>query len=1283
MTIAIIATIVISVIIYEKSGLLSYQLSNYVNDHYLKTTNFRFSCGRLSVDLAGRASLASPVLRYNDGLQVVELFRARRIAFRFDISQVLKLRAMISDVVIERPTIVLQRNDQGDYILPRPTPAEERPASSSVAPHIDVESFALSGLTLVLKGEGERLTVTDVNLEGFLRWTENKGEIEISKGDGVIKEKEISIDSFTLKAHTEQGAVVADRIEVRTARSFAVVSGRYEAGRMHHVQAVFNPLDLAELSATGLISEEGELGGNVVVDGVPDSLMVRGSVTGRGLGLVFNGVSFEGVVTPEQIYLSNVQGGVYGARLNGDLTYRTDVGNYSFHGVCEGLDISQGFVPDGGVPKTDFNGLVTVEYDSPQKAYEFRGDLRRSTIDGFQADRMQFRIGYRETSGVRFREVTMTRPGFVVKASGLIDANDNVDMIVALEGNDITYLAEYFVLPDIDGTVDLSGRLVGPLDAFQLNLNGNWYDLAYEFVHIDTAQVTAEAKNVPSDASHATISVHGRSLRLWDRVFESPSALIEADAQKVTFQDLSFSHGDTFVTGRFEVVSDGDEQNVLVSDIRVEMPHSSWMNTHPTTLVLDAETIRVDSLVLVSDGQLVGGMGTYSAATRTCDFRAWSDNLDLTFVKEVAGWTFPLAGNGTVRGSVKGEIDDPAITVRAQLRDGVVDSLAFDYVEIEGNSGDGGYVLDRLMIASGRDSLVAEGRWDYGDSPLKVVREGFDRAKTAAAPLKVTVKCPHFELAKIFRVLREADPLGGAFEGDVYVDNTLGNPRVRLSGSLVSLPQGRFRLPNVPLDLTYENMILTIRGAEFDDGNTRASLTGTLPLNLGMGRAFGLVGSAPVALNILVESEDLSDVSEYFDEVAVSGGRLDGRISITGTSNEPHYAGTLNVQKGVLRVAGTEELYREINARLSIDRRRLVLTSLSGKEGKKGRFSGSGWAEVEGFHLDRYELQLQFTDITIASIPGLESTQNGTLKITSEKPSYATVPRIAGQLAVTQANVTLDLGNEPQAPSPLTMPTDRPSWLCNIDVDAPKNVWLRNRDLNVELGGTLIIHRDNDGLYFRGDLSPLRGSYLLYNNKFHVTGGRVDFSTGFTLRPGLSLDAYTSHRRSGEDERRIYLNLAWPPDKPEPTITLSYDVPGYSQADLWRMLGGQVAVGSAQTATGAAQNIASSYLERILNAQMRDMTIDVESVPRDDTRGVGTGQALSVALGRYLSPDLYLKYRQGISYTTEREVEVEYRVSNLVLLRSEFLRHSGGLAGSSRRQTTDEVNFDIKFRWEY
>lgn len=51
--------------------------------------------------------------------------------------------------------------------------------------------------------------------------------------------------------------------------------------------------------------------------------------------------------------------------------------------------------------------------------------------------------------------------------------------------------------------------------------------------------------------------------------------------------------------------------------------------------------------------------------------------------------------------------------------------------------------------------------------------------------------------------------------------------------------------------------------------------------------------------------------------------------------------------------------------------------------------------------------------------------------------------------------------------------------------------------------------------------------------------------------------------------------------------------------------------------------------------------------------------------------------------TSERQVDIEYRISNLVLLRSEIIQYSNkGLAGKDR-PGTDEINFDIKFRWEY
>jgi autotransporter translocation and assembly factor TamB len=300
------------------------------------------------------------------------------------------------------------------------------------------------------------------------------------------------------------------------------------------------------------------------------------------------------------------------------------------------------------------------------------------------------------------------------------------------------------------------------------------------------------------------------------------------------------------------------------------------------------------------------------------------------------------------------------------------------------------------------------------------------------------------------------------------------------------------------------------------------------------------------------------------------------------------------------------------------------------------------------------------------------------------------IPSVTGQLDVREAVVTRTLAAQEGPPSPWTVPTETPSWLCDLELHAPKNVWVRNPEVSVEMGGDVILKRDRQGVYLRGDLMVLRGSYTLYNNKFRITDGRFDFATATTLRPGIYLEAFTPHRRSGDIEHKIFLSLSWPADEEKPEITLSYSEPGYSEADIWAMLGGQVVAGSAFGEEGAwnagetAASLASNYLERILNAQMSDMTVAVESSPAGEGGRSGDEEStMTIAVGRYLSEDLYLNYRQGLRVTSARQIDIEYRLSNVLLLRSEIIQHSQrGLQGKSR-QTTDEINFDIKLRWEY
>jgi hypothetical protein len=112
--------------------------------------------------------------------------------------------------------------------------------------------------------------------------------------------------------------------------------------------------------------------------------------------------------------------------------------------------------------------------------------------------------------------------------------------------------------------------------------------------------------------------------------------------------------------------------------------------------------------------------------------------------------------------------------------------------------------------------------------------------------------------------------------------------------------------------------------------------------------------------------------------------------------------------------------------------------------------------------------------------------------------------------------------------------------------------------------------------------------------------------------------------------------------------------------------------------------VATNAIERAINEQMAGgFTVDVEQRSAADATRTDPEQETLIGVGKYLWEDIYLQYRRGLSIGGEQELNVEYRLSNKLLLRSQFIynsrRNQAGIAG----QNTDEFNLDLKYRWEY
>jgi hypothetical protein len=260
-----------------------------------------------------------------------------------------------------------------------------------------------------------------------------------------------------------------------------------------------------------------------------------------------------------------------------------------------------------------------------------------------------------------------------------------------------------------------------------------------------------------------------------------------------------------------------------------------------------------------------------------------------------------------------------------------------------------------------------------------------------------------------------------------------------------------------------------------------------------------------------------------------------------------------------------------------------------------------------------------------------------------------------------------------------------PSWIAAVDLDVPGNTWLKTPDANVELGGKVTVHRNRRGVYMRGELNLIRGWYNIYNNKFRVKSGKLQFVHAESFRPVVDIEAETRD----PEGRSIFLDLAWHQDDVEPRLSLHHEDPGYSETDIWKMLGGGVVgsvngEGTSWDARSTAQNLAANYIERMLNSQMEGVTIELESMGGAVTAGGAIEEKETmIAIGKYFSEGLYVKYKQGLSISTARQIDVEYRISDLFLLRSEIIKYSEKVLHGQSRRSTDEINVDIKLRWEF
>ncbi len=591
-----------------------------------------------------------------------------------------------------------------------------------------------------------------------------------------------------------------------------------------------------------------------------------------------------------------------------------------------------------------------------------------------------------------------------------------------------------------------------------------------------------------------------------------------------------------------------------------------------------------------------------------------------------------------------------------------------------------------------------------------------DRAALARAPLSLDGQVGPLDLQRLVAPAdgrgQRARLLGGTGQARVQLEGNLGSPRLTVAAriddvSLQGVPLGRAHL-RVEYADRRPHLELRLDGADGGflelTANSRVDLGYPLPAG-----ALPLLKNLPVTARLRADRYDLTPLAGLSDQVRVIEGRLAAQADIEGSLGAPRVRGRLQWKDGRLVVAGLGE-YGNIHLLLNGDDRRLVLEELTASsDGGTARLTGSAEREPgAGFKIEaradlrrfpirtdgqriatlsmaprlsgrasveRVELVAELDEADVRLAPGKRQQVQSLERLGDVVLYWGDDPLDGAQAekhaALEQARQRLLARHELQDPANQAGSGGRPPGpadrVAELRVNAPRNLWVRGPDINLELGlGPQFVLLTNPQPSIFGTVLVRRGQVEVLGRRFVLDDSSLLRFTGPPDQPRLDVRAVHRPRHA---DLTVVVSLSGPVDALEIDIT-SPEHPEYAQADLLAM----VMTGRPPDAPSSAVPSPSSQAASLLGGLLADklqstimgrLPIDVLNIdPGEGLRG------LQLEAGTYLGDDLYVSYvgrfgNDPFLRENQNEMQLEYRLSQRWSFEASY--------GDARRGSADMI----------
>ena len=606
------------------------------------------------------------------------------------------------------------------------------------------------------------------------------------------------------------------------------------------------------------------------------------------------------------------------------------------------------------------------------------------------------------------------------------------------------------------------------------------------------------------------------------------------------------------------------------------------------------------------------------------------------------------------------------------------------------------------------------------------------------------VRARNVDIAQVERLALQNRGLSGLANADVKIGGTAAAPVVEGTAEVTGGGFRNYKYDKLTAKVDYKATSVGVDVTLQQSPTESLRATGTMPTSLfrrsGAGHVPAKAGDT-IDLHVTSTPIGLGMIQGFTSAVTNVTGSVQLDVHVTGSGEDPHAEGIVDIRGGGFGVPATGVSYTGLDTTVSLSPDRVTIPNLRvvDEEGETLTVSGSlavhergvgavdinvssrnfevidnelgdvgvetqlqvtgqlrrpkivGNVKLQAARLEVDKILALFYDpYSLKSLPDVVSAEQSAQSAESAEDATKQALARAQNLAAPPGAAEKAAEEAPEAPAGVFGPLE-----LDVKLRIPENLVLRGKDLrpggptgaalgniNITVGGDVSIQKPPGGqLALVGTVDTVRGTYEFQGRRFDlVRGGTVRFIGEPQINPNLDVSATREIPNTG-----VVATVHITGTVKAPELQLS-STPPLDESDILALIVfnrpvNELGTGERASLAATAGGIATGFIAAPLGESIgRALDLDLFEITTTTENGeLGAG----VTVGQQIGDRTFLRLREQFGERTTTEFLIEFQLTDFLRLRASAAPETSGAANRIGQRRIERGGIDLIFFFSY